>query len=116
MEPAGLLIRFTRMTADAYEEGYRAGWEGVAGAAPLPADPAQPPEGTARDYQHGFEYGRADALERFQPAQTPEPRKPARASSRPELKLVPKQLDPTDPAGKLGDMGKGSREQSHGGR
>jgi hypothetical protein len=54
------------MTEGTYEEGYRAGWEGVAGAEPLPAVPTCR-EGEPADYARGFKYGRADALERFQP-------------------------------------------------
>ncbi|MEA3041600.1 MAG: hypothetical protein QOC65_1089 [Sphingomonadales bacterium] len=50
-----------------FEDGYRDGWMGVAGDALLPPDPTHPPPGDRRDYQAGFEYGRADALERFKP-------------------------------------------------
>ncbi len=50
-----------------FEQGYRAGWEGVAGTAPLPAHPTRPPKGEPLDYVSGFKYGRADALERFTP-------------------------------------------------
>lgn len=55
------------MAERSFEEGYREGWTGVAGDAPLPSDPTCPPEGEARDYAVGFRYGRADALERFKP-------------------------------------------------
>jgi hypothetical protein len=99
------------MTKGTFEEGYRAGWEGVAGAAPLPAEPTRPPEGTARDYQHGFEYGRADALEEFRPGRAAGP-----AMAPPKLTLVSKGLEPSEPEGELGDMGRGSREETHGGR
>src|SRR4051812_31315628 len=84
------------MTEGTFEEGYRAGWESVAGAAPLPSEPTQPPEGILRDYQHGFEYGRADVLEEFQPGRAGGPAWPL-----PELKLVSKPQEPSDPAGKL---------------
>ena len=46
-----------------FQEGYRDGWEGVAGDEPLPADPTHPPERERADYEIGYEYGRADALE-----------------------------------------------------
>ena len=58
------------MTNGTFEEGYRDGWGSVAGEAPLPTDPTRPPsdEQTDKsDFQLGFEYGRADALERFKP-------------------------------------------------
>ena len=55
------------MTEGIYEEGYRAGWEGVAGTAPLPPNPTRPTEAKADDYALGFKYGRADALEQFKP-------------------------------------------------
>ena len=54
-----------------FEEGYRDGWISVAGDAPLPDNPTRPPaeEKSEREaFQLGFFYGRADALERFQPA------------------------------------------------
>jgi hypothetical protein len=55
------------MTEGTYEDGYRAGWEGVAGAAPIPTNPTQPPTDESRDYVSGFKYGRADALAQFTP-------------------------------------------------
>ena len=58
------------MTKGTFEDGYRDGWGSVAGDAPLPADPTRPPANELTDitdFQLGFEYGRADALERFQP-------------------------------------------------
>lgn len=55
------------MTDGTYEQGYRAGWEGVAGTAPLPRNPTRPTEARSDDYPMGFRYGRADALERFEP-------------------------------------------------
>jgi hypothetical protein len=103
------------MTQGTFEEGYRAGWEGVAGAAPLPSEPTQPPEGTPRDYQHGFEYGRADALERFEPGQTATPATRPPQRRRANLKLVPKDLEAPSSDSKFGDMGRGSREETHGG-
>ena len=58
------------MIEGSFEHGYRDGWASVAGDAPLPANPTQPlpdePDGKTV-FQLGFEYGRADALERFQP-------------------------------------------------
>ena len=55
------------MTSGTFKDGYRDGWAGVAGDAAMPAEPTRPPAGEATDYQAGFEYGRADALERFTP-------------------------------------------------
>ena len=58
------------MTKGNFEDGYRDGWGSVAGDAPLPSDPTRPPPGAEpgkSEFQLGFEYGRADALERFQP-------------------------------------------------
>lgn len=63
------------MARGTYEEGYRAGWEGVAGTAPLPQSPARPTDDPA-DYVTGFKYGRADALERFRPGLDPKPLDP----------------------------------------
>jgi hypothetical protein len=60
------LTRFAPMAESTFEEGYRAGWEGVAGTAPLPDVRTCPPDEPA-DYVSGFKYGRADALERFKP-------------------------------------------------
>lgn len=54
----------------AFEGGYRDGWESVAGTAPMPECPTCPPAGEWRGksaFQLGFEYGRAEGLERFQP-------------------------------------------------
>jgi hypothetical protein len=59
------------MTEGTYEQGYRAGWEGVAGTAPLPDDPTQPEPGEPRDYVNGFRYGRADALQHYTPGTAP---------------------------------------------
>lgn len=50
-----------------FDDGYLDGWMSVAGDALLPPDPTRPPPGDRADYQAGFEYGRADALERFTP-------------------------------------------------
>ena len=58
------------MTKGTFEEGYEDGWRGVAGDAPIPANPTRPPPGEESQmepFQLGFEYGRADALERLQP-------------------------------------------------
>ena len=98
------------MTEGTFEDGYRAGWESVAGAAPLPAEPTEPPDGTPRDHQHGFEYGRADGLEAFKPGRAGAP-----AMASPKLELVSSGPGPSEPDGELGDMGRGSREETHGG-
>jgi hypothetical protein len=58
------------MTKGTFDEGYRDGWASVAGDAPLPPDPSRPnadEESTTEPFELGFLYGRADALERFQP-------------------------------------------------
>jgi hypothetical protein len=47
-----------------FKEGYRDGWAGVAGTAPLPNNPTRPPPGDPDGYEAGFLFGRADALER----------------------------------------------------
>jgi hypothetical protein len=55
----------------AFEDGYRDGWGSVAGTAPMPECPTCPPseEWTGKTaFQLGVEYGRADALERFEPS------------------------------------------------
>jgi hypothetical protein len=58
------------MTTGTFEDGYRDGWGSVAGTAPLPTNPTRPTPDEQTDmgeFQLGFEYGRADALERFKP-------------------------------------------------
>lgn len=58
------------MRHESFEEGCRDGWGSVAGAEPLPAKPTRPPPDEPdgkTPFQLGFEYGRADALERFKP-------------------------------------------------
>jgi hypothetical protein len=58
------------MKDGSFEDGYRDGWGTVAGDAPPPTCPTCPPideRGGKSEFQLGFEYGRADALERFQP-------------------------------------------------
>jgi hypothetical protein len=60
-------MRFPHMTQGSFEDGYADGWRTVAGDAPLPDDPTRPPPGEPSDFTIGFEYGRADALERFEP-------------------------------------------------
>ena len=58
------------MTKGTFEDSYRDGWGSIAGDAPLPSDPTRPPpdeQGDKSQFQLGFEYGRADALERCQP-------------------------------------------------
>ena len=58
------------MTDGTFADGYRDGWWGVAGRAKPPELPTCPPlaewDGKSA-FQIGFEYGRADALEQFQP-------------------------------------------------
>ena len=58
------------MSKGTFADGYRDGWGSVAGDAPLPKKPTRPPLDVQTDmsaFQLGFEYGRADALEQFQP-------------------------------------------------
>ena len=58
------------MTDGTFGDGYRDGWGTVAGDEPVPECPTCPPIeewGDKTAFQLGFEYGRADALERFQP-------------------------------------------------
>jgi hypothetical protein len=55
----------------AFKDGYRDGWGSAAGTAPMPECPTCPPAEEWRGktaFQLGFEYGRADALEQFQPS------------------------------------------------
>jgi hypothetical protein len=63
-----------------FEDGYLDGWMSVAGDALVPPNPTRPPPGERADEQAGFEYGRADALERYRPGAdgtaTPLPRRP----------------------------------------
>jgi hypothetical protein len=56
-----------------YEDGFRDGWESVAGKEPLPATLTYPPEGEARDYQAGFQYGKAEATVHFTPGSSDHP-------------------------------------------
>lgn len=51
------------MPKDGFEEGYRDGWMSAAGTAPLPDNPTRPSPGEPHDFEAGFRYGRADALE-----------------------------------------------------
>jgi hypothetical protein len=58
------------MRVGTFADGYRDGWGSVAGEAPAPTCPTcAPPEewGDKTPFQLGYEYGRADALERFKP-------------------------------------------------
>lgn len=55
------------MAQETYEEGYRDGWEAVAGKEPMPAVMTFPPEGETKDYETGFQYGKSEAITRFTP-------------------------------------------------
>jgi len=58
------------MTEGTFADGYRDGWGSVAGLRPAPECTTCPPlrEWDGKNpFQIGFEYGRADALELFQP-------------------------------------------------
>jgi hypothetical protein len=61
------------VTLNGFEQGYREGWMSVAGTEPLPENPTQPQPGERRDYDNGYFYGRADALDRFKPGAEPTP-------------------------------------------
>jgi len=50
------------MPTDDFDDGYRDGWEAVAGETPLPDNPTRPPPGEPNDYEAGYQYGRSDAL------------------------------------------------------
>ena len=50
-----------------FEDGYRDGWESVAGKQPLPDNPTQRAEGDPDDYECGFRYGKSDGVERYEP-------------------------------------------------
>lgn len=56
-----------------FEEGFRDGWEAVAGDAFPPPAIVYPPEGEPRDYQAGFLYGKSEATMRFRPGADPTP-------------------------------------------
>jgi hypothetical protein len=55
------------MTQGTFEDGYLAGWQGVAGLEPIPSHPTFPGPNESRDYVTGHKYGRADALGRSNP-------------------------------------------------
>lgn len=58
------------MTSGSFNEGYLDGWRSVAGNAPVPKNPTLPPtdeQTNMTEFQLGFDYGRADALEQFKP-------------------------------------------------
>ena len=55
------------MREGTFEQGFRDGWESIAGDKPLPENPSLPQEGEPRDYECGFRYGRSEASVRFTP-------------------------------------------------
>jgi hypothetical protein len=58
------------MTEGSFTDGYLDGWGTVAGSTRPPGLPTCPPAeqwAGKSEFQLGFEYGRADALEQFQP-------------------------------------------------
>ena len=61
------LVRLERMADRSFDEGYRDGWESVAGKQLFPANPTQRAEGDADTYECGFRYGKSEAAERFKP-------------------------------------------------
>jgi hypothetical protein len=64
------------MVQKSFAEGYRDGWESVAGTEPTPDDPTFPTDGDPLTYECGFRYGKSDAAERFQPGSAETPAKP----------------------------------------
>jgi hypothetical protein len=62
------------MADSTFADGYRDGWESVAGLRPLPDHPTAAQEGEVADYACGFRYGKSDAAERFEPDGTDLPR------------------------------------------
>lgn len=61
------------MTDGTFEDGFRHGWESVAGDAFPPPETIYPPEGDPRDYRAGFQYGKSEAAMRFRPGAEPTP-------------------------------------------
>jgi hypothetical protein len=64
------------MAEQTFEEGYRDGWESVAGTEPMPDKRTPSQDGDLLTYECGFRYGASDAAERFKPgshADSPEP-------------------------------------------
>lgn len=62
------------MAEGTFEDGYRDGWESVAGEEPMTRETVYPPEGDARDYNAGFIYGRAEAETHFRPSSSNHPK------------------------------------------
>ena len=66
------------MTGDqTFAEGYRDGWESVAGEEPLPVRPTPRADGDEDDYKTGFQYGKSDALMWFEPGTGTKPPEPS---------------------------------------
>jgi hypothetical protein len=61
------------MTEGTYEDGYRDGWESVAGKEPMPETMTYPPEGEEQNYHAGFLYGKAEAALHFKPGSSDHP-------------------------------------------
>ena len=64
------------MAQKTFAEGYRDGWESVAGTKPTPEDPTFPMDGDPLTYECGFRYGASDAAERFKPGTADIPPQP----------------------------------------
>jgi hypothetical protein len=61
------------MNERTYRDGYRDGWETVAGKEPMIGRMNYPPDDEARDYKAGFLYGRSEAEMHFKPSATNNP-------------------------------------------
>jgi hypothetical protein len=59
-----------------FEDGYRDGWESVAAGEPLPECRAPADDRVESDYKTGFQYGKSEALTRFEPGSGALPPKP----------------------------------------
>jgi hypothetical protein len=69
-------MRFGLMADKTYSEGYRDGWESVAGEEPMPEDPTPRRDGDEDDYKTGFQYGESEASIRFRPGTATLPPRP----------------------------------------
>lgn len=75
METLRQSLRYHFMTKGTFEEGYRDGWESVAGNEPVPENWICPPEHEGRDYDSGFQYGKSEAALHFKPGTADLPRR-----------------------------------------
>jgi hypothetical protein len=66
-KPGRELAKGAAMPQASFPDGYLDGWQSVAGDAIAPPSPEHIPSLGKTDYQAGFEYGRAEALEWIDP-------------------------------------------------